>query len=126
MLFEACQKGRFSKTSFKTKYVVSTSKTLELLQIYLFGPVKTAYVKGKKYGIVIVDDYSRWTWVKFLRHKDESHFVFSTFCSQVQNEKNFRIVKFVSDNGGEFENKYFEKLFDENDIFHDFSCPGTP
>ena len=84
------------------KNVVSTSKPLELLHIDLFGPVKTASVSGKKYGLVIVDDYSRWTWVKFLRHKDESHSVFSTLCNQVQNEKEFRIVKAISGHGWEF------------------------
>ena len=86
-LCEACQKGKFSKTYFKAKKIVSTSSPLELLHIDLFGPVKTAFVNGKKYGLVIVDDYSRWTWVKFLRHKDQSHLLFSSFCSQLQNEK---------------------------------------
>src|ERR1044072_9790322 len=108
------------------KNVVSTSRPLELLHIDLFGPVKTASISGKKYGLVIIDDYSIWKWVKFLRHKDESHSMFSNFCNQVQNDKEFRIVKVRSDHGGEFENKDFEKLFNENDISHDFSCPRTP
>jgi hypothetical protein len=125
-LCEACQKGKFFKTYFKAKNVVSTSRPLELMHIDLFGPVKTASINGKKYGLVIVDDYSRWARVKLLRHKDESHSVFSTFYSQVQNEKDLRIVKVRSDHGGEFENKYFEKLFDINGISHDFSCPRTP
>ena len=58
-LYEACQKGKFSKTSFKAKNVVSTSRPLELLHIDFFGPVKTASINGKKYGLVIVDDYNR-------------------------------------------------------------------
>ena len=70
--------------------------------------MKTAPISAKKYGLVIVDDYSRWTWVKFLIHKDESHSVFANFCNVVQNEKEFRIVKFRSDHGGEFENNDFE------------------
>src|ERR1051325_5386557 len=102
------KKENFSKTSFKSKNVVSTSRPLELLHIELFGPVKTASISGKKYGLVIVDDYSRWRWVKFLRHKDESHFVFANFCNVVQNEKEFRIVNVRSDHDGEFENKDFE------------------
>src|ERR1044072_7197834 len=56
-LCEACQKGKFSKRPFKAKNVVSTSRPLELLHIDLFGPVKTASLNGKKYGLVIVDDY---------------------------------------------------------------------
>ena len=89
-LCEACQKGKFAKPPFKEKNFVSTSRPLELLHIDLFGPVKSALVSGKKYRLVIVDDYNRWTWVKFLRRKDESHSVFSTFCNLVQNEKEFR------------------------------------
>jgi hypothetical protein len=57
-LCEACQRGKFSKTSFKAKKVISTSRPLELLHVDLFGPVKTASINGKKYGLVIVDDYS--------------------------------------------------------------------
>ena len=125
-LCEVCQKGKFSKMSFKVKNVVSTSRPMKFRHIDLFSLVKTTSVNGKKYGLVVIDDYIIWTWVKFLRHKDESHSVFSTFCSQVQNEKDLRIVKVKSDHGGEFENKDFEKLFDANDISHDFSCTRNP
>ena len=125
-LCEACQKGKFTKVPFKAKNVVSTSRPLELLHIDLFGPVKTESIGGKRYGMVIVDDYSRWTWVKFLSRKDESHSVFSTFIAQVQNEKACRIVRVRSDHGGEFENDKFESLFDSYGIAHDFSCPRTP
>jgi len=48
-------------------------------------------VVRKKYGLVIVGDYIRWTWVKFLRYKDESYFVCNIFCTQVQNEKDLKI-----------------------------------
>jgi hypothetical protein len=57
----ACQKRKVVKTSFKTKNIVSTSRPLELLHIDLFGQVSTASINGKKYGLVIVDDYRRWT-----------------------------------------------------------------
>src|SRR3954471_17180393 len=115
-LYEACHKGKFSKPTFKSKNVVSTSRPLELLYIDLFGPVKTASVRGKKYGLVIVDDYSRWTWVKFLKHKDETHSVFFDFCIQIQSEKECKIIKVRSDHGGEFENRFFEEFFKENGI----------
>jgi len=47
------------KSSFKAKDIVSTSRPLELLHIDLFGPVNNASLYGSKYGLVIVDDYSR-------------------------------------------------------------------
>jgi hypothetical protein len=55
----SCQKGKIVKSSFKNKNIVSTTRPLELLHIDLFGPVSTASINGKKYGLVIVDDYSR-------------------------------------------------------------------
>jgi len=75
------------KSSFKSKDIVSTSRPLELLHIDLFGPVNIASLYGSKYGLVIVDDYSRWTWVKFLVSKDNAYDVFSNFCTQIQSEK---------------------------------------
>lgn len=98
-LCDACQKGIFYKTSFKVRNFISTSMYLELLHIDLFGPIKITSVNGKKYRLVIIDDYSKWTWVKFLKQKDESHYMFTTFCSQVQNKKGLTIVKVINDHG---------------------------
>jgi len=60
-LCETCQKGKQVKNSFESKNVVSTSKPLELLHIDLFGPSRTVSLGGNYYGLVIVDDYSRFT-----------------------------------------------------------------
>jgi len=65
---------------------------LELLHIDLFGQVSTASIYGSKYGMVIVDDYSGWSWVKFLKSKDDSYDVFSNFCIQIQSEKELKIL----------------------------------
>jgi len=80
----ACQRGKFLKLSFKAKDIVSTSRPLELLHIDLFGLVNTGSLYGSKYPLVIVDDYNRWTWVKFLRSKDNAYDVSSNFCTQIQ------------------------------------------
>src|SRR3954466_13988762 len=127
MLFaKHVRKGSFPKPAFKSKNVVPSSRPLELLHIDLFGPVKIASIRGKRYGLVIVDDYSRWIWVKFLKDKDESHTVFFDFCTQIQSEKEFKIIKVRSDHGDEFENRFFEIYFKENGTSHDFSFPRTP
>ncbi|CAJ2661907.1 unnamed protein product [Trifolium pratense] len=125
-LCESCTKGKQAKSSFKPKDFISTKKPLELLHIDLFGPVKTTSLGGKNYGFVIVDDYSRYTWVLFLKNKDESFESFKIFCKKVQNERGSNIISIRSDHGGEFENSHFESFFDENGISHNFSCPRTP
>ena len=60
------------KLSFKSKDIVSTSTPLELLHIDLFGSVNTASLYGSKYGLVIVDDYSRWSWDAVLTGPNKS------------------------------------------------------
>lgn len=79
----ACQVGKINKTSFKAKNIVFTSRPLELIHIGLFVPVGTTSINGKKYELVIVDDYNGWTWVKLLRSKDELYEVFRILYTQV-------------------------------------------
>ena len=74
----------------------------------------------------MVDDYTRWTWVMFLNHKDEAFKVFHIFCKRVQNEKGIYITSIRSDHGGEFENESFQRFYEENGILHNFSTPRTP
>ena len=59
---EACQKGKQTKQSFKLKNFVSTSKPLELLHMDLFGPSITMSLGGNLYAIIVVYDFSRFTW----------------------------------------------------------------
>jgi len=84
---EACTKGKQVKSSFKSINIVYAQRHLELLHIDLLGPVRTASLSGKQYGFVIVNDFFRYTWILFLKHKDEAFEVFKTFCILVQNEK---------------------------------------
>jgi len=58
---EACQKGKQTKNVFKTKNFVSTTRPVELLQMDLFGPSRTMSLGGNYYGLVIVDDFSKFT-----------------------------------------------------------------
>lgn len=97
-----------------------------LLHIDLFGHVRTASINGKKYGLVIVDDFRRWTLVKFLRIKEESYEVFSNFYTQIQTEKESKILKVRSHHGGEFENKPFETFYEKQGIIHEFSFHRNP
>ncbi|KAI3718574.1 hypothetical protein L6452_19451 [Arctium lappa] len=68
----ACLKGKQHKTSHKTKELNTISSCLQLLHMDLFGPTNVMSMGKKSYCLVIVDDYSRFTWVYFLRTKDET------------------------------------------------------
>ena len=122
----ACQHGKQSKCSFPLNKEVSTSRPLELLHLDLFGPTQVASFGGMRYCFVIVDDYSRYTWVYFLAQKSETFSVFEVFCKMVENEKKTSILKIRSDHGGEFVNSLFENFCALNGYFHNFSAPRTP
>ena len=87
---------------------MSITRPFELLHLDFFGPTRIANLGDKKYGLVIVDDFSRFTWVIFLVYKDEACEAFKVFSKKVQNEKGFYISSIRSDQGGGFENHVFE------------------
>ena len=123
---ETCRMGKQIKTSFKNKIFISTSRPLEFLHMNFFGHSKTTNLRGKSYAFVIVDDFSRYTWVLFLAHINDAFNEFSKLYRKIQNEKGFTISCIRSDHGREFENVDFEGYCDEHEIEHNFSAPRTP
>ncbi|XP_070013930.1 uncharacterized protein [Nicotiana sylvestris] len=83
---EACAREKHVRSSFKNKKMVSTTKMLELVHMDLRGPTKTMSRGGKKYVMVLVDDYSRFTWVLFLTSKDEEFGMFTIFVRKTQKQ----------------------------------------
>nr|KYP36604.1 Retrovirus-related Pol polyprotein from transposon TNT 1-94 [Cajanus cajan] len=125
-LCDACQEGKQVKVSFKPKNIVTTSRPLELLPMDLFGPSRTMSFGGSYYGLVLVDDFSRYTWTLFLAHKSDTFGVFRKFVKLIQNKKNLKIVSIRSEHGKKFENKDFNLFCEVNGIEHNFSAPRTP
>ena len=82
----------------------------------LFGPFKTPSLGRKSYTYVIVDDFSRYTWVLFLSQKNEAFYEFLKFFNKIQNEKGFTITFIRNDHGRKFENIDFEEYCNEHGI----------
>jgi transposase InsO family protein len=91
----------------------------------LFGPNAYIRIGGNKYGFVIVDDYSRFTWVFFLKDKSETQVIFKKFAKRAQNKFEVKIKKVRSDNRTEFRNTNIEEFLDEG-IKHKFLVSYTP
>jgi transposase InsO family protein len=77
-------------------------RSLEVLHMDLFGPIAYISISGSKYYLVIVDDYSRFTWVFFLQEKSQTQETLKRFLRRTQNEFELRIKKIRSDNGKDF------------------------
>ena len=92
----------------------------------LFGTIAYISIGGNKYSLVIVDDFSRFTWVFFLQDKSEAQGIVKKFIRRAQNEYELKIKHVRSDNGSEFWNTNVEEFLDEEGIKHEFSAPYTP
>jgi transposase InsO family protein len=105
---------------------MTTKRPLELLHMDLFGSVAYISINRSKYCLVIVDDYSRFTWVLFLQEKSQTQETLKKFLRWAQNEFGLRIKKIRSNNGTEFNNSQIEGFLEEESIKHEFYSPYTP
>jgi transposase InsO family protein len=122
----AYQAGKQVETHHHAKNIITTTRPLEMLHIDLFGPIVYISIGGNKYGLVIVDDYSCFTWVFFLQDKSETQEVLKKFLRRAQNEFDAKVKKIRSDNGTKFKNTQVEDFLDEEYIKHEFLAPYTP
>nr|GEV98435.1 copia protein [Tanacetum cinerariifolium] len=83
-LCSSCELGKDKRNSFHTKTTPSSKRWLQLLHMDLYGLMRVESINGKKYVLVIVDDYSRYTWTYFLRSKEETPAVLIDFLTLVQ------------------------------------------
>ena len=98
------------------KNIMTTRRLLELLQMDLFGPNAYKSLSGNSFGLVIVDDFSRFTWVFFLDNKSQVQKIFKNFTRKAQNQFEVKIKKVRSDNGTEFKNANVDTFLDEEGI----------
>ena len=84
--------------------MTSITEPLQLLLMDLFGPVNVLSLSRKRYALVIVDDFSKYTWVLFLNSKDETPTTIIDHIKRIELEANLPVMKIRSDNGTEFKN----------------------
>ncbi|GJW46456.1 retrovirus-related pol polyprotein from transposon TNT 1-94 [Tanacetum coccineum] len=124
---DACKIRKQAHASHKAKNMVSTKRCLELLHMDLFGPSAIKSYGGNLYTLVVVDDYSRYTWTKFLKTKNEAFEKFEILSRKIQNQLGSSIVAIRTDHGREFDNEVqFGAYCDAQGITHNFSAPRTP
>ncbi|GJV06946.1 putative ribonuclease H-like domain-containing protein [Tanacetum coccineum] len=122
----ACQKGKQHKASCKAKSVSSISHSLQLLHMDLFGPTSVRSLNHKTYCLVITDDFSRFSWVFFLRTKDETSGILKDFIRQIKNQLNQKVKTIRCDNGTEFKNMDFIEFCGSKGIKREYSNARTP
>ncbi|GJV62010.1 retrovirus-related pol polyprotein from transposon TNT 1-94, partial [Tanacetum coccineum] len=125
-LCSSCEVSKAKRSSFKTKVVPSSKGRLNLLHMDLRDPMRVVSINGKKYILVIVDDYSRYTWTLFLRSKDKTPEVLKEFLTMIQRNLQASVISVRTDRGMKFLNKTVNAFFKEEGIDHQTSTPRTP
>ncbi|GJX34335.1 retrovirus-related pol polyprotein from transposon TNT 1-94 [Tanacetum coccineum] len=125
-LCSSCELRKAKRTSFHTKTTSSSKRRLQLLHMELCGPMRIESINGKKYVLVIVDDYSRYTRSHFLRSKDETPDVLIDFPRLVQRGLHAQVRTVLTDKGTEFLNKTFHAYLAQEGIEHQTSTARTP
>ncbi|GJV61347.1 retrovirus-related pol polyprotein from transposon TNT 1-94 [Tanacetum coccineum] len=125
-LCSTCSLGKGKKQSHKPKSEDTSQEKLYLLHMDPCGPMRVESINRKKYILVIVDDYSRFTWVKFLRPKDEAPEFIIKFLIMIQVYLNATFRNIRTNKGTEFVNQTLRSYYKDVGISHETSVARTP
>ncbi|XP_052622697.1 uncharacterized protein LOC128127985 [Lactuca sativa] len=123
---EACEQGKQHRKGHPIVIDSKIVEPLERLHIDLCGPSIVETLNKKWYILVIVDDFSRFTWVYFLRLKSEVAQTMIEFIKKIEINLKKKVRKIKSDNGYEFKNKVLDSYLTDKGDPHNFSSPYTP
>jgi transposase InsO family protein len=121
-----CRHGKMIAASHSLVNTVMTKQPGQLLHMDTIGPSRVHSMGGKWYALVIIDDYSRYSWVLFLESKDEVFQHFQSLSLRLNNEHSIFIKAIHSDNGTEFRNDSFDQFCLEHGVDQQFSAPRVP
>nr|GEW75254.1 retrotransposon protein, putative, Ty1-copia subclass [Tanacetum cinerariifolium] len=113
-LCSSCELSKAKRSSFKSKAVPSSKGRLNLLHIDIYGLMRVANINGKKYILVIVDDYSRYTLTLFLHSKDETPEVLKEFLTMIQRNLQALVIIVRTDRGTE-DGENLDKIKEKED-----------
>ena len=103
-----------------------TTEPLALVHSDLCGPLSIPSLSGTRYVLTMTDDFSRFTWLYFLKKKDETLSKFKQFRAMIELQSNFKIKAIRSDKGEEYTTKAFQAYCDEFGILRQYTQSHTP
>jgi hypothetical protein len=120
-----CVLGKFTKASFPSNDTRSAG-ILDLVHTNVCGPMTRRSLSGCEYYLTFIDDYSRKTWIYFLKAKSEVFTRFQEFRALVENQSGKRIKVLQSDNGGEYSSRQFIDFYAQHGIRRQMTVPYNP
>jgi transposase InsO family protein len=126
LLCASCRHGKMIVASHSPVNTVMTEHPGQLLHMNIVGPSRVHSMRGKWYVLIIVDDYTRNSWVFFLESKNQVFEYFQLLALRLNNEHPNYLKVIHSDNGTEFRNASFDEFCLEHGIDQQFSTPCVP
>ncbi|KAJ3686893.1 hypothetical protein LUZ61_016057 [Rhynchospora tenuis] len=123
---EGCVLGKQARSSFPRSAEYRAKRILELIHTDICGPITPKSFGEKRYFITFIDDYTRKTWVYFLKEKSEALEVFKKFKTMVEKRTGHYIKALRSDRGGEYVSTAFTNFCDEHGIRRFLTAPYSP
>ncbi|GJW07799.1 retrovirus-related pol polyprotein from transposon TNT 1-94 [Tanacetum coccineum] len=123
---EGCLLGKHVRSSFSKEATSRAKEPLQLIHTDLCGPITPSSHGKNHYFILFINDFSRKTWVYFLKEKSQAFEAFKTFKAMVEKEKGLKIKSMRSDKDGEFLSKEFNKFCEDNGIQRFLTAPYSP
>ncbi|KAJ9552621.1 hypothetical protein OSB04_016666 [Centaurea solstitialis] len=125
-LCPACEQGKMTRSSHPPRMDTNSKSPLDMIHMDLCGPTRTESLARKKYMLVLVDEFSRFTWLEFLRAKSDAADRIIAFIKRIQVLLGRQVKKLRSDNGTEFRNAKLQTFLEDVGISHNFSAVRTP
>ena len=114
--------GSKGQTNNRNKKEVTTSKVLELIHLDLYGPSSIQSYGGNFYTLMIIDDYSNYTWILFLENKDGVLNKFNILRKKLENLLDYSIVSIKTNHSSEFDKMQFGTFCEQHGISYNLSA----
>lgn len=124
-IYGGCNYNKQRRKSFPVGKAWRVTRCLELVHSYLCGPMQTKSLGGSCYFLLFTNDYSRMSWVYFIKFKSETFENFRKFKALVEKRSDANIKVLRTDRSGEFMSSKFKHFCEENGIKHELTKPYT-
>ncbi|GJT89352.1 retrovirus-related pol polyprotein from transposon TNT 1-94 [Tanacetum coccineum] len=117
--------GSQGNANNRTRKEVSITKVLELLHLNLFGPSSIKSYRDNFYTLIIIDDHSNYTWVVFVKSKEDVLEKFKTLCKKLENLHDCSIVSIITNHSSEFDKLQFGSFYEQHGMSYNLSGSFT-
>ncbi|KAK2974296.1 hypothetical protein RJ640_016782 [Escallonia rubra] len=123
---ESCHFAKHHRSSLSPRVNKRVEPAFELVHSDVWGPCPVLSKSGFRYFVTFVDDFSRMTWIYFMKNRSEVFAHFSAFCAEIKTQFNVHVHILRSDNAKEYMSGSFQNYMNQHGILHQSSCTDTP